>query len=70
LELACINNDWDLTKKVSPKVLMTANESWMPKTTMDTLILLKDRLSKQQTVPSTIDEIIEELRKREAELKG
>ena len=46
LELACINNDWDLTKKVLPKVVMTATESWMPKTTMDNVILLKARLEK------------------------
>lgn len=69
LELACINNDWNLTKKILPKVLMTANESWMPKTTMDNLILLRDRLSKQQTIHSNINEIIKELRSRVVELE-
>ena len=48
---------------------MSANESWMPKTTMDNLILLRDRLSKRETVPSVLNEIIEELRKRKADLK-
>ena len=69
LELACINEDWDLAKKVLPKVLMTANESWMPKTTMDNIILLKDKLSKQQPVPPILEEIIEQLRKRKVSLE-
>lgn len=70
LELACISEDWDLTKKVLPKMLMNVNEAWMPKTTMDNLILLKAGLSKQKTLSPTLDDIIEELRKRESELKG
>jgi tetratricopeptide (TPR) repeat protein len=70
LELACINEDWELTKKVLPKVLMTADESWMPKTTMDNLILLRDRLSKQQKIPAHINEIIQELRNQVIELEG
>jgi MAP3K TRAFs-binding domain len=71
LELACINKDWDLTKKVLPKVLMNANESWMPRTTMDNLSLLKPRLLlEQQAVSPDIDEIMEQLRNRKAKLEG
>lgn len=70
LELACINGDLNLAIKVLPKVLLTASESWMPKTTMDNLIMLRSRLSRLQIVPPVLDQIIDELRKRKGELEG
>jgi tetratricopeptide (TPR) repeat protein len=61
LEMACINNDWNAATRTLPKVLNLATlkkESWMPKSTMENLIMLKSRQAKESP---ELDAIIEHL---------
>lgn len=70
LEMACINNDWNVTTRTLPKVLSLATlkkGSWMPKTTMENLIMLKSRQTKESR---ELDEIIEHLRQCVMVLEG
>ena len=70
LELACVANDWSAAGRVLPKVIDRALESFMPKTTADNLVLLKQARQRQGQEPPQIDEIIAALRERWAELSG
>jgi tetratricopeptide (TPR) repeat protein len=70
LEMACINNDWNAATRTLPKVLYLATlnkESWMPKSTMDNLIMLKSRQAKESP---ELDGIIEYLRQCVTKLEG
>jgi tetratricopeptide (TPR) repeat protein len=70
LEMACINNDWNAASRTLPKVLnlaMLKKESWMPKSTMDNLIMLKSRQTKGSP---ELDGIIEHLRQCVTKLEG
>ena len=70
LEMACINNDWNAATCTLPKVLSLAalkKESWMPKSTMDNLTMLKSRQAKESL---ELDGIIEHLRRCVIELEG
>lgn len=69
LELALIGRDEKVALSVLPRVLVNAEASWMAKTTADNLEMLKDlRAEKEDT--SGLEEVINELRERENELKG
>ena len=70
LELACVANDWSAAGRVLPRVIDRAMESFMPKTTADNLVLLKQARQRQGQEPPQIDEIIAALRERWAELSG
>ena len=68
LELALIGRDEKVALSVLPRVLVNAEASWMVKTTADNLEMLKDlRAEKEDT--SGLEEVINELRERENELK-
>jgi hypothetical protein len=70
LEMACINNDWNAAIRTLPKVLNLATlkkESWMPKSTMENLIMLKNRQPKSSP---ELNEIIEHIRQCVIELDG
>src|SRR5262249_2733841 len=70
LELACIGNDWNAAARVLPRTLAAARESWMPKTTLGNLAMLKQARVRQGHPLPQLDEITEQLRLREEELKG
>jgi len=70
LELACIGNDWTTAGRVLPRVIAAARESWMPKTTLANLELLKQARARQGHAPPPLDEIIAELRRSAAALGG
>ena len=57
LELSCINNDWTMAKRIIPKVLDLAKESWMLKTTLDNLNILKKAPSSKDHDATHLDEI-------------
>jgi hypothetical protein len=68
--MACINNDLNAATRMLPKVLSLATlnkESWMPKSTMENLIMLKSR---QEKVSPQLDKIIEHLRQCVTALEG
>lgn len=70
LELSAIGNDWKLANRVLPKVLSAGKASWMVKTTMDNLLLLKAaREGSGQEVPALL-EVINHLDERYNELRG
>src|SRR5262249_55119381 len=68
LELACIGNDWTTAGRVLPRVIAAARESWMPKTTLTNLELLKQARMRQGQAPPPLDEVIAELRRCAAAL--
>lgn len=70
LELACIGNDWATAGRVLPRVIATARESFMPRTTADNLDLLKQARQRQGQALPQVDEIIATLRQRGTELSG
>ncbi|MGD2098365.1 MAG: TRAFs-binding domain-containing protein [Desulfobacterales bacterium] len=69
LELAVIDRDEKMAMSVLPKLLVSAEASWMVKTTADNLDLIKD-LRKEKEDINALNELIAELRNREKELKG
>jgi hypothetical protein len=68
LELACIGNDWATAGRVLPRVVAAARESWMPKTTLGNLELLKQARQRQGQAAPELDEIMEHLRQAAAAL--
>jgi hypothetical protein len=70
LELACIGGDWATAGRVLPRVIATARESFMPRTTADNLDLLKQARQRQGQELPQVDEIIVTLRQRGTELSG
>ena len=68
LELAVIGRDEKMAMSVLPKVLTQADASWVAKTTADNLDMIKN-LRKEKENIDFLNEIIEELRNRENELK-
>lgn len=48
LEVSCINNDWTMAKRVMPRVLDLGKESWMVKTTLDNLNILKKAITRER----------------------
>ena len=58
LELSCINNDWTMAKHVLPRVLDLGVESWMVKSTINNLNMLKNALIRQGRHYSDLDEIM------------
>lgn len=70
LELACMVNDWSAARRVLPKTLSVVKESWMLKTTMNNLSMLKQARARQGKSSSELDEIIEHLQQRTIELEG
>jgi len=70
LELACIGGDWPAAGHVLPRVIAAADEPWMPKTTLDNLLLLKTARARQGQELPQVDEIIAELANRRKELAG
>lgn len=70
LELACIGNDWPTARRVLPRVVAAARESFMPKTTADNLDLLTEARRRQGHELPQIGEIVATLRTRGTELSG
>jgi hypothetical protein len=58
LELNCVSGDWASAKSALPKVLDRAKESWMLKTTLGNLSILKDARLRQEKSTREIEEII------------
>ncbi|MGD1967406.1 MAG: TRAFs-binding domain-containing protein [Desulfobacterales bacterium] len=69
LELAVIGRDEKMAMSVLPKLLISAEASWMVKTTADNLDLIKD-LRKEKEDIKVLKEIIVALRNREKDLTG
>ena len=67
LELAVIGRDEKMAMSVLPKLLISAEASWMVKTTADNLDLIKD-LRKEKEDIKVLKEIIVALRNREKDL--
>ncbi|VVB64873.1 Uncharacterised protein [uncultured archaeon] len=63
LELNCISGDWPSAEHALPKVLDRAKESWMPKTTLGNLIMLKQVRSRQGQNTKELEGIIENIKK-------
>jgi len=63
LELNCISSDWFSAVKILPKVLDKAKESWMLKSTLDNLTMLKHARILQGHNIEKLQEIIKELEK-------
>lgn len=70
LELACLGNDWTSATQVLPKVLDKAKESWMPKTTMDNLLMIKQARDSQDRPSPALDDIIKHLRQKVTSMRG
>ncbi len=70
LELACLDNDWKAANHVLPRAQYMAKESWMPRTTMDNLILIKQARKRHGKSSPELDEIIESLRRQVTEMRG
>ena len=70
VELACIGEDWVAAKKKLPSLIKAADESWKPKTTNDTLQMLKSVLDSQGRDTADLKDIILELQKRETKLSS
>lgn len=70
LELACIGQDWPSAIRVLPRVINAADESWMPTTTRDNLLLLSSALKQRGEEPDTLSAIMEELQKEVNKLSG
>ena len=68
LELAAIGNDWESTARVLPRVLAAAKASWMTKTTLDNLLLLKQAREQTGVRLPQLEQIIGLLERRTAEL--
>jgi hypothetical protein len=62
LELNCISGDWTSAKRALPKVLDKAKESWMAKTTLGNLLMLKDARQRQNQSTSELDVIVENIK--------
>jgi hypothetical protein len=63
LELNCISSDWFSAVKVLPKVLDKAKESWMLKSTLGNLMMLKQARICQGLDTEKLQEIINEFEK-------
>jgi len=63
LELYCISSDWVSAVNVLPKVLYKAKESWMLKSTLKNLIMLKKARTRQGIDTEKLQEIINEFEK-------
>ena len=76
LELNCIDNNSEKIDKILPMVLLEAKESWMPKTTMDNITLLRESLPKyyppeeKEKILLNLDKVLKYLNERYLELKG
>ncbi len=70
LELSCISNDWVSAVHVLPKVLDKAGESWMPKTTLGNLMMLKQARICQGHDIETLQEIINQFEKYISDLQS
>ena len=76
LELNCIDNNSEKIDKILPMVSLEAKESWMPKTTMDNITLLRESLPKyypteqKEMILMNLDKVIKHLNERYLELKG
>lgn len=70
LELACIGNDWTMASRVLPKTLAAAKASWMSKTTLGNLIMLRKARERQNLQTKELHEIIDHFKARTDELKG
>lgn len=76
LELNCIDDNAEKIDKMLPMVLVEAKESWMPKTTMDNITLLRESLPKyypseeKERILMNLDKVIKHLNERYLELKG
>lgn len=58
LELNCISRDWIAALHILPKVLDKAKESWMPKTTLGNLMILKQARIRQGHAVKELQDII------------
>lgn len=70
LELACLDSDWKTAMLVLPKAQFRAKASWMPKTTMDNLKLIRDAGARRGQMYPELDEIIEILKRQVARMQG
>jgi hypothetical protein len=69
LELATIINDWTSASHVISRVLDKAKESWMLKTTIENLIMIRGAMLKQGLALNKIDEMIGSLQRCAHELE-
>jgi hypothetical protein len=70
LELACIGGDWTMASRVLSKTLAAATASWISRTTLDNLTMLRKARERQKRQTQELDEIIGHFQARTAELKG
>ncbi len=70
LELACIGEDWKMAARILPRVLAAARESWMPRTTLDNLGMLRQSWAQQGKSVVEVDEMIGQLKECAEEMKG
>jgi tetratricopeptide (TPR) repeat protein len=70
LELACIGEDWKMAARVLPRALAAARESWMPRTTLGNLGMLRQTRAQQGESVGELDEIIRHLEERTEQMKG
>jgi tetratricopeptide (TPR) repeat protein len=70
LELACLDNNWKTAKFVLPKAQFMAKASWMTRTTMENLKLLRDAGTRRRQIYPELDEIIEILMRQVVEMEG
>jgi hypothetical protein len=69
LELAVVGRDRRMTAAALPRVVGSATADWMVKTTADNLAMVRD-LREGQEDTSVLKQVIDALRKKEAELRG
>ena len=69
LELDCINDDWPSANRVLFRVLDKAKESWMPKTTIENLTMIRDAMLIHGLALKNIDEIIDHMQRCAHELE-
>ncbi|NTV28392.1 MAG: DUF4071 domain-containing protein, partial [Methanothrix sp.] len=62
LELNCISGDWVPARNALLKVLNKVKESWMLKTTLGNLMILRQARSRQKRSSNELDEIISSIK--------
>ena len=70
LELNCISSDWVSADNVLPKVLDKTKESWMLKSTLGNLIMLKEARIRQGQDTEKLQRIINEFEERILSTEG
>jgi hypothetical protein len=70
LEMSAIGGDWVLAGRALPKALAAARASWNIETTMKNLNLLRGAREREGQIPPQLDQILGQMEKRLAQLKG